>query len=360
VKRALLLLGAVVSAAGPGRLSAQDLSLLLGGVNARYADTVSGSAGLLGGRLGYSRGATQGNLETSLARFTSGEWAAQLAVQGLMSGALSRRDAVGLALGGSLNRLQGGIWSSAAAAGPFFAHQAGATTTSLSLTGGPVRRVDSTVIALGTATLGLRVERGPWQLETFAAGTAGDTLRLVDWTGSVTWRRPAVELGLSGGARAGDLTTSPWWQARLEAAVTPWATVEASGGRYPRDVSGFTAGHFATVGVRLAVLQAPLRRASSASADGLRTERVGQGRVRVRVRVGDARNVAIAGEWNDWKPAPMRRDPDGRWSATLALRPGVYHCALLVDGARWMPPPGSPKADDEFGGQVGLLIVPEP
>ena len=355
-----LLLGAVVFVVGPARLAAQDLSLLLGGVNARYADTVSGSAGLLGGRVAYARGPAQGTLETSLAKFTSGEWAAQLAAQGIVSGALSRWDAVGLAVGGSLNRLGGGIWSSAAAAGPFLAHVAGATTSSLALTGGPVRRVDSTVIALGTATLGFRAERGPWRLETFAAGTAGDTLRLVDWTGGVSWRSSVVELGLSVGARTGDLSTNPWWQARLEAAVTPWATVEASGGRYPRDFSGFTTGHFATIGVRVAVLQAPLRRALSMSSDDLRTERVSENRVRVRVRVGDARNVAIAGEWNDWIPAPMRRESDGRWSATLALRPGVYRCALLVDGARWMPPPGSPTADDEFGGQVGLLIVPEP
>lgn len=353
------MLGAFALVAGPARLIAQDLSLLLGGVNARYADTVSGSAALLGGRLGLVRKAARAGLEGSLAKFSSGEWAAQLSLQGLVASALTQRDAVGLALGGSLNRLGGAIWSSSAAAGPFLAHLAGPTTTSLALTGGAVRRVDSTVIALGTASLGFRVERGPWRLETSAAGSAGDTLRLMDWTGGVTWRGPALELTLSGGARIGDLAANPWWQARLDAGVTPWATIEASGGRYPRDISGFTAGRFATVGLRVALLQSPTRKLGDALSGGLRTERLGASRVRVRVRVGDATKVAIAGEWNDWVPAPMRREADGGWSAILALRPGVYRCALLVDGSRWLPPPGSPRADDGFGGQVGFLIVPE-
>lgn len=357
--KSALLLGAVALVVGPVRLLAQDLSLVVGGVNARYADTVAGSAGLLGGRFGMVRGAAQGQVETSLAKFTSGEWAAQLSLQGLVGRPLSRRDAVGFAMGGSLNRLQGAIWSSTVAGGPFFAHVAGATTSSLSLSGGAVRRVDSTLLALGTASLGFRVERGPWRLETSALGTAGDTLRLVDWMAGVTWHRSAVEVALSGGARTGDLATNPWWQARLEAGVTPWATLEASGGQYPRDVSGFTAGRFATVGLRVALLQPSLRSALSGSSDDLQTERVGQSRVRVRVRVAKASRVAIAGEWNDWTPAPMRRDPDGRWSVTLALSPGVYRCALLVDGSRWVAPPGSPRADDEFGGQAGLLIVPE-
>src|SRR5574341_9761 len=183
---------------GPSRLIAQDLSLLLGGVNARYADTVAGSAALLGGRVGFARGGARVDLDASLAKFTSGEWAAQLGWQGMVGSALSHGNAVGIALGGSFNRLQGAIWSSTAAAGPFLAHLAGPTTTSLSLTGGAVRRVDSTVMALGTASLGFRFERGPWRLETYAVGTAGDTLRLVDWTGGVIWRRAAVEMALTG------------------------------------------------------------------------------------------------------------------------------------------------------------------
>jgi hypothetical protein len=56
----------------------------------------------------------------------------------------------------------------------------------------------------------------------------------------------------------------------------------------------------------------------------------------------------------------MQRDGAGRWVALIGLRPGVYRCSLLVDGTRWVVPPGAPKASDDFGGEVGLLVVPEP
>ncbi len=357
--KGVLLLGAIVACTGPGSLSAQDVSLVLGGVSARYADTVSGSAALLGGRMGYSRGAVRGDMETSLAQFLSGEWAAQLGIQGLFGTALSRRDATGFLLGGSFNRLQGGIWSGTAAAGPFLAHSTGPVTASLSLTAGAVRTVDSTLLTVGTASLGVRVERGPWQVESFAVGTAGDTVRFGDWTVGVRWRRAGWLLGVSGGARAGDLATDPWWQLRMDAGVAPWATVEASAGWYPWDLTGFTAGRFAIVGVRLAVLRTA-RGPTLAVADALRTERLDASRVRVAVRLDGVRSVAIAGEWNDWVPAPMRRDHVGRWTAIIGVRPGVYRCALLVDGTRWVVPPGTPKTGDDFGGEVGLLIVPEP
>ncbi len=356
--RGALWLGAIAAGWWSGPLCAQEVSVVLGGVNARYADTVSGSAALLGGRLGYSRGATRADLESSFARFTSGEWAAQLGLQGLYGIALSRRDALGFALGGSFNKLQGGIWSTTAAAGPFLAHSAGSATASLSLTGGGVRTVDLTTLAVGTASLGLRVERGPWRVESFVVGTGADTLRFADGSAAVGWRRSSLSVGLSGGARAGDLATNPWWQLLLDASVAPWATVETSAGWYPKDLTGFTAGRFATLGVRLALLRSP-RTPTLTGSGAFRAERLGPSRVRVMLQLDDARSVAIAGEWNDWVPAPMQRDHAGRWVAVVGLRPGVYRCALLVDGARWVVPPGTPKAGDDFGGEVGLLVVPE-
>ncbi|MBI2614251.1 MAG: hypothetical protein HYW52_00920, partial [Gemmatimonadetes bacterium] len=104
--RGALLWGVLVTGV-PASLSAQQVSALLGGVSARYADSVSGSAALVGGRVRYSRGGVRSDLETSVARFTSGEWAAQLGAQGLFAAALTRRDAVGLGVGGSFNQLEG-------------------------------------------------------------------------------------------------------------------------------------------------------------------------------------------------------------------------------------------------------------
>jgi len=355
--RGVLLWGALLAGA-PASIPAQHVSALLGGVSARYADSVSGSAALASGRLRYTRGGTRGDLETSIARFTSGEWAAQLGGQGVFAKALTSHDAVGLAVGGSFNKLEGGIWSATAAAGPFLARAAGRATASISLAGGWARSVDSTAYATGTASLGARYQRGRWRLESVAAGTAADTLRLLDWTVVAGWRSPAVFVTALGGARTGDLASGAWWQLRAEATVAPWAALEAAVGRYPRDLTGFTAGRFATLGMRIDILKgAP--GSTLRGTDAFRAERLGAARVRVTLQLDGARSVAVAGEWNDWMPMPMRRDASGRWTAMLGLRPGVYRCALLVDGARWVVPTGVPRTGDDFGGEVGLLIVPE-
>lgn len=338
--------------------SAAQVSTVLGGVSARYADSVSGSAALLGGRLRYAGAGARGDLETSLARFTTGEWAAQLSGQGLVGAAATRRDVVGLALGGSFNRLEGGIWSGTAAAGPFLARSTRRFTASLGITGGWARTVDSVSFATGTTSLGARYERGPWRLESAAIATAADTFRLVDWTVGAAWQAGTASVGISGGVRAGDLPSDPWGQLRAELGVAPWATLEGAVGWYPRDLTGFTAGRFATAGIRLGPAGRRAPRIPRGT-DALRTERLGAARVRVTLQLDGARTVALAGEWNDWVPTPMRRDARGRWTAVLGLRPGVYRCALLVDGARWVAPPGAPKTGDDFGGEVGLLIVPE-
>ena len=310
---------------------AQQVSALLGGVSARYADSVSGGAGLLGGRLQYSRGSGRGELEANLARFNGGEWAAQVGAQGVWAKAVSRRDAVGLAAGGFYNTLGSGVWSAAAAAGPLVARASGSATASVAVTVGRARSVEARAFTTGTASVGGRYERGEWRFESVALGTAADTMRLVDWTAGVGWRRAAISLDLSAGARAGDLASGAWWQARAEADLAPWAALEGAVGRYPRDVTGFTEGGFAMLGLRLGALRSPPVSALR-STGAFRTERLGPARVRVTLRFDRAKTVALAGEWNDWVPAPMQRDASGRWPAILALPPGVYLCAILVDG----------------------------
>ena len=78
----------------------------------------------------------------------------------------------------------------------------------------------------------------------------------------------------------------------------------------------------------------------------------------VRVRFDDARTVEIAGDWNAWRPAPLRSLGSGQWETALVLQPGLYHFNLLVDGAGWVVPNGVATIKDELGGLVGLLLVP--
>jgi hypothetical protein len=80
--------------------------------------------------------------------------------------------------------------------------------------------------------------------------------------------------------------------------------------------------------------------------------------VEVRIRVNDASSVAIAGDWSSWSATPLRESARNVWSATLVIAPGTYRFNLIVDGKRWIAPPGVSLVTDDLGGQAGVLIVP--
>jgi 1,4-alpha-glucan branching enzyme len=66
------------------------------------------------------------------------------------------------------------------------------------------------------------------------------------------------------------------------------------------------------------------------------------GKIRIEFSHPTAGHVAIAGTFNDWKPAatPMVELGAGRWGKLLVLPPGTYEYLLVADG-QWMPDPGA-------------------
>lgn len=72
-----------------------------------------------------------------------------------------------------------------------------------------------------------------------------------------------------------------------------------------------------------------------------------------------AREVFLAGDFNDWQPRamPMARQPDGCWTATLPLRPGPHEYRFVVDG-QWQEDPQAARAvPNPFGGCNSVLEV---
>src|SRR3989304_1409940 len=71
-----------------------------------------------------------------------------------------------------------------------------------------------------------------------------------------------------------------------------------------------------------------------------------------------AREVAVAGDFNAWKPATarMRRGQGGVWTVELPLAPGRrYEYMFVVDG-HWVTDPTAPaNVDDGFGGRNAVL-----
>lgn len=74
-----------------------------------------------------------------------------------------------------------------------------------------------------------------------------------------------------------------------------------------------------------------------------------------------AQAVAIAGTFNDWRPAatPMLALGEGRWVKELVLPPGRYEYRLVVDG-EWKSDPTAEQAPNPFGTTNSVLVVPEP
>lgn len=69
-----------------------------------------------------------------------------------------------------------------------------------------------------------------------------------------------------------------------------------------------------------------------------------------------ARSVAVAGDFNGWDAASMKRGGDGVWRIRLSLSPGRYQYAFLIDESRWVADPrAATVVDSGYGGADSVL-----
>jgi hypothetical protein len=87
-----------------------------------------------------------------------------------------------------------------------------------------------------------------------------------------------------------------------------------------------------------------------------------RGDVVFRIHAPDASNVTVAGSFNEWDSAatPLRKIADGWWEARVALSPGSYEYAYIIDGKFTTPPEAIVTVEDGFGGRNGVLEVLPP
>lgn len=347
MRGAFLVCAAALTGAAP--LTAQTLSMRLGGVHARYAGDASGTAFSIAPRAEWGEGRQRAALEGNWARFGGGGWVVQGGGDAAASLALGRLMAIAAVAGANGSRLDNGTWSANAqgalllgrAAGPFLFHAGG--------TAGWVRRVGGSDDPSWGAIAAVATRPGAVTGAARVQRTVAGPDRFTDVTALAGFGRGRVRLDVSGGARLFDARVGDAvWQLQATTELVPAMVLETAVGRWPRSPDGFTEGFFVSAGIRLV---RPARRAAAL------VERVAAGRVRVTVPVRGAARVAIAGEWNAWDPAPMQAAGTDRWSVELQLAPGAHKFAIVVDGERWIVPAGVPKLPDGFGGEVGLLVV---
>jgi hypothetical protein len=172
----------------------------------------------------------------------------------------------------------------------------------------------------------------------------------------------------------GRVVGSVWLSGRLSAAygskgvasaalqyfVSPTVSLEGSVGTYLSDpFQGLPPVGFVSAGVRVQAQRRVLAPTPAVvqQLTPLMAQRRGDSVV-VRFRMSGARSVAIAGDWNAWRPATLRGLGADIWEGALALAPGTYHFNLLVDDADWVVPGGVAVVSDGMGGLVAVLLVP--
>ncbi len=171
--------------------------------------------------------------------------------------------------------------------------------------------------------------------------------------------RDAATLSLSGTARRdpgadhlvehGVSVTAVLWQAPTRAIFLGVAS------QLPDFVHGGDAAQSITVGLRLQGSSPVVVRARRARpiihVTGDSAQRT------VRVRAAGARRVEIMGDFSDWEPVELAPAGDG-FSTIVAMPAGNRRIVVRVDGGTWLLAANTPAVDDDFGGRVGLLLVP--
>jgi hypothetical protein len=175
------------------------------------------------------------------------------------------------------------------------------------------------------------------------------------------------EFDASFGARAGDpLPTMPANRSTWgSVGTTYWATsrlgIVAGAGVYPVDFTqGFPGGRYISLSIRLRPAVPALRPIEPPDPQ-LRTFQLhaeGGDRYRLRVRAPSAQAVELKGDFTLWRAVPLEQEAEGWWSVELPISNGTHEVNIRVDGGAWTVPPGLTPLRDEFGGRVGLLVVP--
>jgi len=232
--------------------------------------------------------------------------------------------------------------------------------------------------AVAVAEAGAWLTRSPASL-TISATKAwvGDTT-YTDLEGVARYLGNGVELEGVLGARVWSRGAGRgvYGEASATLPLTARVALVAGGGRYPTDPSsGGIAGRYFSLAVRL--LAAPLlRRGRAPAANPLFIEGSnappedpasdvpsiqflpqGADAYVLKVRSPGAASVEVMGDFTDWLPVSLRAAGDA-WQATFALGPGPHRLEIRIDGGVWTAPAGTTCVADEFGGDVGVIVVP--
>ena len=232
----------------------------------------------------------------------------------------------------------------------------------------------STAIIGGTrGELGAWARVGPLTMSAASMMTSVAGTRYADTGLQARYTRGWLELAGGGGARGGDPTLGLrlWGDLSATMWVSRRLAVVVGHGSYPSDPTQLSpGGQYTALSLRFATRPPAFREALTRTIGyptpglvrpvvaGFEAERQRDGRVRIRVRAADASSVELMGTFTDWMPVSLERGRGDQWEVLLELPRGTHQLNVRVDGGPWGVPPGVGTAPDDFGGVVGLLVIP--
>lgn len=189
-----------------------------------------------------------------------------------------------------------------------------------------------------------------------------DDVRLV--TGievGLGWSGARLDLeGRAGMARGPRPPLAQWAELRAAYWAVPSVALFASlkGTAHVADAIESVRGGRAAVGIQLAPgrRSEPVVPAAERPAGRVTVEPAGGAGVRVLFALA-AETLDVSCDATGWAVVPAVETGPGRWAVVLPLEPGLHRITIRVNGGAWHAPPGLPKAKDDFGGEVGLLVV---
>jgi hypothetical protein len=351
----------------------------VGAMALRYADTVSTGAAVVTPHVFVDWGAGFADASATVSQFTAGGWSAQALLSGSRFIPTNRSFVAELAaLAGGSTHSDGTRTGEVVGNGRLhFSRGLG----ELFIGAGVGRTWDGVAWrSLRLAEAGVSIGSSLRNVVvSFSPASVNDTLNYADLQGSLATVTNGVELGAVIGSRFGDQLTT------LGTNATTWASVSAtrrlagrfalslSGGTYPIDpTQGFPGGRFISLALRINTQRRPALLPESRQADSLpdatstapqiasfNASRDRQGLLTLVVNAPGADLVEINGDFTNWVPVSLRRDPKNaeQWMARLPIDPGKYQMNMRINGGKWVVPPGILSMLDEFGGTVGLLVV---
>lgn len=229
-----------------------------------------------------------------------------------------------------------------------------------------------TVQILSQVRTGSHLVTGPGALPLDTTSTTGrnrtngvrenDYRLLTGAEGSVGWTAGRVELQTRAGVMVAlHQRPAQWGEARVAYWPLPGWSVFArarSATGVPEALEAVRGTH-AALGIQLAPGRGLLSRGTRerlAVGEGMVVRALDDGRFLLRLRAR-ARSVELRCDATDWNPVRAERTEAEAWEVVLPLSPGVHRVAVRLDGGPWRPPAGLPTAADDFGGEVGLIVV---